>query len=141
MVFPNGDSRHLGPFKLLLNARSLTQSASEHEAFKSEQYEVYCALFGKERLGKNLAMLWKKVWSWQQKDFGCIKIRLTSMNRMKILVLFYRIVDTVVTRLCTVLISRKSNNSNIKTLYSSRDSQNKDHYPETENRRVGNRMT
>lgn len=141
MVFPNGDSRHLGPFKLLLNARSFTQSASEHEAFKSEQYEVYCALFGKERLGKNLAMLWKKVWSWQQKDFGCIKIRLMSMNRMKILVLFYRIVDTVVTRLCIVLISRKSNNSNIKTLYSSRDSQNKDHYPETENRRVGNRMT
>lgn len=86
-------------------------------------------------------MLWKKVWSWQQKDFGCIKIGLMSMNRMKILVLFYRIVDTVVTRLCIVLISRKSNNSNIKTLYSSRDSQNKDHYPETENRRVGNRMT
>lgn len=63
------------------------------------------------------------------------------MNRMMILVLFYRIVDTVVTRLCIVLISRKSNNSNIKTLYSSKDSQNKDHYPETENRRVGNRKT
>lgn len=54
------------------------------------------------------------------------------MNRMRILVLFYRIIDTVVTRLCIVLVSRKSNNSDIKTLYSSRDSQNKNHYLKTQ---------
>lgn len=122
----------VGPFKLLLNANSFTQSACEHQAYKSEQYGVYCALFGKKWLGKDLAMLWKKVWSWQQKDFGYIKIGLMSMNRMRILVLFYRIIDTVVTRLCIVLVSRKSNNSDIKTLYSSRDSQNKNHYLKTQ---------
>lgn len=55
------------------------------------------------------------------------------MNRMRILVLFYRIIDTVVTRHCIVVVlDRKSNNSNIKTLYSSRDSQNKDHYLKTQ---------
>lgn len=127
--------------KLLLNANSFTQSAHGHETYKAEQYGVCCALFGKEWLGKDLAMLWKKGWSWQQKGSGCIEIGLMSMSRMRILVLFYRTVDTVVTRLCIVQTSRKSNNINIKTLYWSRDRQNKDHYPETENRRVGNRKT
>lgn len=40
-----------------------------------------------------------------------------SMNRMRISLVFYRVVDTVVTVPCVGLMSRKLNNSDIKTLF------------------------
>lgn len=41
VVFPDGEIRHVGPFKSLLNASSFAPSAFEREAYKSEQYGVY----------------------------------------------------------------------------------------------------
>lgn len=45
IVLPNGENRHVWPFKLLPNVNSFTQKASDHQAYKLEQCGDYCTLF------------------------------------------------------------------------------------------------